>query len=152
MVLISLRSMGLPLVCLVLPISFQIPTIHLLLSLKPNSVTNHHLKIFSVEVFLDERYLMRRSPTFLQGARLCFTMDVNFRMKQLKNVCIFNFLCVPNLINAAKKYRQEYWSGLPFSSSGDLPDPGIKLGSPTLQADSLPSEPPENPFHVLIYG
>ena len=37
--------------------------------------------------------------------------------------------------------RQEYWSGLPFSSPGDLPDPGIKLRSPTLQADSLPSEP-----------
>ena len=33
-------------------------------------------------------------------------------------------------------YRQEYWSGLPFPSPGDLPDPGIKPGSPTLQADS----------------
>ena len=38
--------------------------------------------------------------------------------------------------------RQEYWSGLPFSSPEDLPDPGIKPGSPALQADSLPSEPP----------
>ena len=37
---------------------------------------------------------------------------------------------------------QEYWSGLPFPSPGDLPDPGIKSGSPALQADSLPSEPP----------
>ena len=36
--------------------------------------------------------------------------------------------------------RQEYWSGLPFSSPGDLPDPGIKPGSPLLQADCLPSE------------
>ena len=36
--------------------------------------------------------------------------------------------------------RQEYWSGLPFPS-GDLPDPGIEPGSPTLQADALPSEP-----------
>jgi len=33
--------------------------------------------------------------------------------------------------------RQEYWSGLPFPSPGDLPDPGIKPGSPALQADSL---------------
>ena len=65
----------------------------LLLSLKPNSVTNHHLKTFSFGVFLDERYLMRRPPRFLHGARLCFTTDVNFRMKQLKNVCIFNSLC-----------------------------------------------------------
>ena len=38
--------------------------------------------------------------------------------------------------------RQVYWSGLPFSSPGDLPNPGIEPGSPTLQADALPSEPP----------
>ena len=37
--------------------------------------------------------------------------------------------------------RQEYWSGLPFPSPGDLPDPRIKPGSHALQADSLPSEP-----------
>ena len=35
---------------------------------------------------------------------------------------------------------QEYWSGLPLLSPGDLPDPGIELGSPSLQADSLPTE------------
>ena len=38
--------------------------------------------------------------------------------------------------------RQEYWSGLPFPSPGDLPNPGIEPGSPVLQADALPSEPP----------
>ena len=38
--------------------------------------------------------------------------------------------------------RQEYWSGLPLPSPGDLPDPGIELSSPALQADSLPSELP----------
>ena len=37
--------------------------------------------------------------------------------------------------------RQENWSGLPFPSPGDLPDPGIKPRSPALQADSKPSEP-----------
>ena len=42
--------------------------------------------------------------------------------------------------------RQEYWSGLQYSSPGDLPDPGIELRSPTLQADSLCSEPHEVPF------
>ena len=40
---------------------------------------------------------------------------------------------------------QEYWSGLPFPSPGDLPDPGIESRSPTLQAASLPSEPPGKP-------
>ena len=40
--------------------------------------------------------------------------------------------------------RQEYWNGLPFPPPGDLPDPGIKpasLVAPTLQVDSLPTEP-----------
>ena len=37
---------------------------------------------------------------------------------------------------------QEYWSGLPLLSPGDLPDPGIEPGSPVLQAVSLPLEPP----------
>ena len=41
--------------------------------------------------------------------------------------------------------RQDYWSGLPFPSPGDLPNPGIEPGSPSLQADALPSEPPGNP-------
>ena len=40
--------------------------------------------------------------------------------------------------------RQEYWSGYPFSSPGDLPDTGIEPGSPALQADSLPTELPGN--------
>ena len=57
--------------------------------------------------------------------------------------------------------RQEYWSGLSFSSPEDLPNPGIEPGSPALQADSLPSEPPvgswcselnrhQNPLERLI--
>jgi len=41
--------------------------------------------------------------------------------------------------------RQEYWSGLPFSSPGELPDPGIKPGCPALQADSLLSVLPGKP-------
>ena len=38
-------------------------------------------------------------------------------------------------------FRQEYWSGLPSPSAGDLPDPGLKPGPPTLQVDSLLTEP-----------
>ena len=41
--------------------------------------------------------------------------------------------------------RQEYWSGLPFPSPGDVPNPGVESKSPTLQADTLPSEPPGKP-------
>ena len=44
--------------------------------------------------------------------------------------------------------RQEYWSGLPFPSPEDLPDPGIQPRSPALQADALTSEPPgKQPIH-----
>ena len=55
--------------------------------------------------------------------------------------------------------RQEYWSGLLFPSPGDLPGPGIEPGSPTLQADSLLSESPGNPYtqgicylHLFLIG
>ena len=45
--------------------------------------------------------------------------------------------------------RQEYWSGLPLPSPGDLPKPGIEPGSPTFQADALTSEPPEKPLEKI---
>ena len=44
--------------------------------------------------------------------------------------------------------RQEYWSGLPFPSPGDLPDPGIEPRSPALQTDTLTSEPPGKPYSL----
>ena len=46
--------------------------------------------------------------------------------------------------------RQEYWSGLPFPSPGDLPDPGIEPESPALLVDALSSEPPGKP--ILLHG
>ena len=42
--------------------------------------------------------------------------------------------------------RQVYWSGQPFPSPGDLPNPEMETGSPMLQADSLLFEPPEKPI------
>ena len=48
-------------------------------------------------------------------------------------------------------FRQEYWSGLPFLSPGDLPNPGIEPGSPALQADALPSEPPGKLYLLADY-
>ena len=46
-------------------------------------------------------------------------------------------------------FTQEYWSGLPFFSPGDLPNSGIKSGSPALQADSLPFEPAGKPWLTI---
>ena len=52
-------------------------------------------------------------------------------------------------------FRQEYWSALSFPSAGEIPKPEIKLRSPTLWADSLPSEPPGRPKewygHIVKY-
>ena len=45
--------------------------------------------------------------------------------------------------------RPEYWSGQPFSSSGDLPNPGVEPGSPALQADFLPAEPQGKPMYSV---
>ena len=45
--------------------------------------------------------------------------------------------------------RQEYWSGVPFPSPGDLPDSGIEPSSPALQANTLPSEPPAKPMQSI---
>ena len=48
--------------------------------------------------------------------------------------------------------RQEYWSGLPFPSPGELPSPGIEPESPTWQADGLPTEPPGKPNFPKVKG
>ena len=47
--------------------------------------------------------------------------------------------------------KHEYWSGLPFPSPEDLPDPGMELWSPALEADALTSEPPGKPsLHYTV--
>ena len=46
--------------------------------------------------------------------------------------------------------RQEYWSGLPCPPPGDRPNPWIESRSPTLQADSFPSEPPGKPKNIVV--
>ena len=48
--------------------------------------------------------------------------------------------------------RQGYWSGLPFSSPGDFPDPGIEPETPALQADSLLTELPGKPWELTVRG
>ena len=67
----------------------------------------------------------------------------------MPHICFLNYylvkiflILISALVLRAKRIQfsgQEYWSGLPFPSPGDLPDPGIETGSQTLQADALPS-------------
>ena len=56
--------------------------------------------------------------------------------------------------NSPGKNTGEYWSGVPFPSPEDLPNPGSKPGSPPLQADSLLSEPPGKSYDpaILLLG
>ena len=58
-------------------------------------------------------------------------------------------LCRQILYHLSHQEAQEYWSGYPIPSSGDLPNPVIQLGSPSLQVDSLPAELPGKPENSL---
>ena len=89
--------------------------------------------------------------------------DTSFRNKNVQfnllfNTCVFSCKFMSNSLWPHGLYaarllclwdRQEYWSGLPFPPPGDLLDPRIKPRSPSLQADSLPSEPPRRPYLIL---
>ena len=70
--------------------------------------------------------------------------DVKVKVKSLRCVRLFATPWTParQAPPCMGFSRQEYWSGLPFPSPGDLPNPGIEPRSPALQADALTSEPP----------
>ena len=89
--------------------------------------------------------------TFLKSEVLCTFLKsevlepkVKVKVKSLSRVRLFAtpWTAAHQAPPSTGFSRQEYWSGLPFPSPGDLPDPGIELGSPALQADTLTSEPP----------
>ena len=73
------------------------------------------------------------------------------KVKLLSCVRLFatSWTVAPQAPQSVGSSRQEYWSGLPFPSPGYLPNPRIELRSPTLQVDSLPSEPPGNSWYVV---
>ena len=81
----------------------------------------------------------------------CFTVRIQYYSK-LSRVRLFEtpWTVVYQASLSMGFSRQEYWSGLPFPSLGDLPDPGIKPRSPALQADTLPSELPGKPITVCM--
>ena len=66
--------------------------------------------------------------------------------------CVLLFLtpwtAAPQALLSMEFSRQEYWSGCLFTSPGNLPNPEIEPGSPALQADFLPSEPPGKPISL----
>ena len=72
-------------------------------------------------------------------------MKVKVKVKLLSRVRLLVHQALPFMGFS----RQEYWSGLPFPSPGDLPDPGIEPWSPALQADALTSESPGKPQQCM---
>ena len=77
-------------------------------------------------------------------------MEVKVKVKPLSHVHLFAtpWTVAPQAPRSMGFSRHEHWSGLPFPSPGDLPDPGIKPGSPPLQADALLSQLPGKPQYV----
>ena len=84
---------------------------------------------------------------------VCFSMNkmgiiilrmLKVKVKSLSRVWLFatRWTLAYQAPRSMEFSRQEYWSGLPFPSPGELPNPGTEPGSPTSQADALPSEPP----------
>ena len=73
---------------------------------------------------------------------LAFALLHSVKVKSLSGVRLFSTLWT--VAYQASQFmgfsRQEYWSGLPFPSPGDLPDPGVEPRFPALEADSLPTE------------
>ena len=74
-------------------------------------------------------------------------MSVTQKVKSLSHVQLFvtPWTIASQAPQSMAFSRQECWSELPFPSPGDLPNPGIEPGSPALQPDALPSEPPGKP-------
>ena len=75
-------------------------------------------------------------------------LGVHQKSKSLSYVRLF---ATTWTIQSTEFARPEYWTGYPFPSPGDLPNPGIKPRSPTLQADSLPAEPQGKPQFIKSY-
>ena len=96
--------------------------------------------------FHGQRSLVRYSP----WGRKELDMTERLHLSHFSHVQLFvTLLTMPPQAPLSMRFsRQEYWSELPCSLPGDFPDPGIEPRSPALQADALPSEPPEKPIYL----
>ena len=76
-----------------------------------------------------------------------FIDSLKVKVKSLSHVRLFvtPWTVAHRALPSMGFFRQEYWSGLPFPSPGDLPSPGIEPRSPAFQEDALTSDPPGKP-------
>ena len=113
---------------------------------------------WSDKIFICESYIKTKTDCMKQWYLIVVVVELISRVwlfrkkeKKVKSLSHVRFFAVPRTVTyqappSMEFSRQEYWNGLPFPSPGDLPNPGIEPGSPTLQADILPSEPPGKPY------
>ena len=102
-------------------------------------------ELYTTFLFFQTLYHQTCSDNRLKQQRVCECQSLSRECQSLSLI-----LATPRIVDRLSPLsmvfsRQEYQSGQRFPSLGDLPDPGIDLRSPTLQADSLLSEPPEKP-------
>ena len=96
------------------------------------------------KIFPHEIVKVKQSSEFKEFRQGLVSGTEESEVKLLSRVRLFAtpWTVVLQAPSAMEFSRHEYWSRLPFPSPGDLPDPGIEPGSPTLRADTLLSEPP----------
>ena len=98
----------------------------------------------------EDRGLFQWSERDIMGVKIRIVVVQMEKVKLLS--CVQLFVTLWTVTYQAPPFmgfsRQEYWSGLPFPSPGDIPDPEIEPGSPALQADALTSEPPGKPVQM----
>ena len=82
----------------------------------------------------------RRKGAFLKLLFLCVDFLLLFSYEVMSSFFVTPWTVAHQVSLSMGLPRQEYWSGLPFPSPGNLPNLGIKPGPPALQADSLPTE------------
>ena len=87
---------------------------------------------------------LNMSPRISVYMFVIFLVKVKWKSKSVSRVWLF---ATPWTIQPMEFSRPEYWSGEPFPSPGDLPNPGIEPRYPTLWADSFPAEPQGKPSH-----
>ena len=107
-----------------------------------------HQKKTGISVFLWKVQGRRRegvSKMWLFGKWLVWRSLESERKKESESLSRVQLFVAYQTSPSMGFSRQEYWSGLPFPSPGDLPHPGIEPGSPALEADPLTSEPPGKP-------
>ena len=104
--------------------------------------------------YLSKEHIKLKMNKSLRKVDILFDKDSVLVSQSCPTLCDpMDYVCQAPL--STEFSRREYWSGQPFPSPGDLPDPGIKPRSPALQAGSLPSEPrgrPQRMIHAYVQG